>query len=173
MPEDGNVLMSTSMIHVEQGQQICHIQTEIDSDTRYYALFDGKVLFNTFHGDFLRKGDCICITIPDSIKSIYGTAYVTENDIARIDHGQSVGFIPKSNTPYIDGKLVGYISRIYPASSQDGRQGKILYNVEIEFPVHKPVIYNSSCPSFSLNIKGKGQILIFEKPIIQKILKFN
>lgn len=173
MPEAGNVFMSTSMIHVKQGQQICYIQTEVDSVIRYYAHFDGNVLFNTSHGDFLRKGGHIYTIIPDSIRSVYGTAYITEEDITRINTGQPVNFIPISASPYIDDHLVGYISKIYSIPSVDNRQGKALYKVEIEFLVYKPVIHNSSCPSFSPNIKGKGQILISEKPIIQRILESN
>lgn len=173
MPEDGNVFMTTSTIHVRQSQQICYIQTEVDSVIRYYARFDGKVLFDTSHGDFLRKGNHVYTIIPDSIKSIYGTAYVTEDDIARIDPGQPVGFIPQPTSPYIDGRLVGYISRTYPAPSVNDGQGKALYKVEIEFSGYKSAIHDSSFPSFSPNIKGEGQILISKKPILQRILRSN
>ncbi|MFV0330719.1 MAG: hypothetical protein ACK5M3_11975 [Dysgonomonas sp.] len=173
MPEDGNVFMTTSTIHVRQGQQICYIQTEVDSVIRYYARFDGKVLFDTSHGDFHRKGNHIYTIIPDSIKSIYGTAYITGDDIVRIDLGQSVGFIPIAATPYIDGKLVGYISKIYPISSGNGSQGKILYKVEIEFPGYKSALDDSTFPTFTSDIKGNGQVLISEKPILQRILRSN
>lgn len=173
MPEAGNVFMTTSTIHVRQGQQICYIQTEVDSVIKYYARFDGKVLFDTSHGDFFRKGDHIYTIIPDSIKSIYGTAYITEDDIARIDPGQPVGFIPQPTSPYIDGRLVGYISKTYPTPSVNDGQGKTLYKVEIEFPGYKSVLYDSSFPIFTSNIKGEGQILISDKPILQRILRSN
>ncbi|MFR3217442.1 MAG: HlyD family efflux transporter periplasmic adaptor subunit [Dysgonomonas mossii] len=173
MPEDGNVLMSTSMIHVKQGQQICYIQTEVDSVIRYYAHFEGKVLFDASYGDFLRRGEHIYTIIPDSIKSVYGIAYITEENIARIDSGQPVSFIPKPTSPYIDDRLAGYISRIYPVLSQDGCQGKTLYKVEIEFPGYKSSLDDSTFPSFTSNIKGYGQVLISDRPILRRILRFN
>lgn len=173
MPVDGNVFMTTSSMQLRQNQQICYIQTGVDSVIRYYAHFEGKVLFYASYGDFLRRGEHIYTIIPDSIKSIYGIAYITEENIARIDSGQPVSFIPKPTSPYIDDRLIGYISRIYPASSQDGRQDKTLYKVEIEFPGYRSALDDSTFPSFTSNIEGNGQVLISDRPILQRILKFN
>lgn len=173
MPEGGNVYMSTSAIHIKQNQQICYIRTGVDSVIRFTAHFDGKVLFNNDSGDFIRKGDHIYTIIPDSIKSVYGTAYIKEEDITRINTGQPVDFIPKSASPYIEGRLVGYISKIYPIPSVNNRQNKAMYKVEIEFSRYKPAIDDSSVPSFCSDIKGNGQILISDKPILKRILKFN
>lgn len=173
MPEDGNVFMTTSMIQVKQGQQICYIRTGMDFLIKFHAYFEGKVLFETSYGDFLRKGDQIYTIIPDSIKSIYGTAYVVEDDIARIDRGQPVGFISTPSSPYIDGRLTGYVTKVYPTPSVNKNLGKTVYKVEMEFPEYKPAIYDSSFPSFSSNIKGEGQILVSDKPILQRILRFN
>ncbi|MFC4675263.1 HlyD family efflux transporter periplasmic adaptor subunit [Dysgonomonas termitidis] len=173
MPEDGNVFMTTPTIHVRQGQQVCYIQTSVDSVISFYASFDGKVLFDTSHGDFLRKEDHIYTIIPDSIKSIYGTAYVTEDDIARIDSGQPVGFILTSTTPYIDDRLEGHITKVYPSSSINRGKNKDMYKIEMEFPGYKPAFHDSSFPDFNPNIKGIGQILISDIPVLKRILKFK
>jgi hypothetical protein len=173
MPEDGNVFMTTPTMQVKKGQQICYVQTGTDSIIRYCAHFDGKVLFNAYYGDFQRKGDHIYTIIPDSIKSIYGIAYVTEDDIARIDSGQPVGFVPVSAAPCIDGRLEGYVSKIYLVPSANKGRGKALYKVEIEFSGYKSTIRDSSFPSFFSNIKGNGQVLIFDKPILKRVLKLN
>lgn len=74
---------------------------------------------------------------------------------------------------YVEDRLAGYISRIYPASSQDGRQGKTLYKVEIEFPEYKCALDDSTFPTFTSDVKGNGQVLISDKPILQRILKTN
>lgn len=173
MPEDGNVFMTTSTMQLKENQQICFIQTGLDSIIKFYAHFEGKVLFNVSYGDFIRKGFHIYTIIPDSIKSVYGVAYITEEDITRIDNGQPVNFIPKPTSPYIDDMLVGYISKIYSTPSENGSKGKALYKIEIEFTGYKPVLDDSTFPTFTSDIKGKGQVLISDKPILQRILKTN
>jgi hypothetical protein len=173
MPEDGNVFMTTSTMRVRQSQQICYIQTGVDSVMKFYAHFDGKVLFDASYGDFLRKGDHIYTIIPDIIESVYGIAYMTEDDISRIDTGQSVGFISIPTSPYIDGRLVGYISKTYPVPFVNKGRSEAMYKVEIEFPGYKFAANDSAFLSFSSNIKGNGQVLISDKPVLKRVLKFN
>lgn len=169
MPEDGNVFMTVSSIQVQRGQQMCYIQTVTDSIIKFYSGLNGKISLNVLPGDFLRKGEPVYTIIPDSITAVYGVTYIAEKDIARISVGQQVGFIPISADPTIAGRLEGTVSKIYPVSSINNR-GESQYKIEIEYSGYKPTIRDSSFPSFSPNVKGNGQILISDKPVLKRIL---
>jgi hypothetical protein len=169
MPENGNVFMTISSMQVRRGQQMCYIQTVADSVIKFYSRLDGKVLPDARHGDFLRKGEPVYTIIPDSITSVYGIAYVPEEDIARISTGQPVGFVSSDRTSLVSGLLEGYISEIYPVPAIN-RQGKSLYKIEIMFPGYKPAVEEPWFPVFFQNMKGNGKILLSECPVLKRIL---
>lgn len=173
MPEYGNIFMTISTMQVKQGNQVCYIRTAQDSIIRFYAHLDGKILFNAGYGDFIKQGAHMYTIIPDSIASVYGIAYISEENIARINSGQPVSFTPKQISPYINGQLTGYISKIYTIPSIKNDQDKALYKVEIEFPGYKSPLHDSSFPTFTSNITGNGQILISDKPALKRILSLN
>ncbi len=172
MPEDGNVFIMISSMKVKKDQLICYIQTGTDSIIKLYTHSDGKIIFDCIQGDFLKKEKEIYTIIPDSIKSVYGIAYIPEEDISRIHVGQQVNFIPTTTTIYVD-QMEGHVSRIYPVlSTYRNIQNKAVYKVEISFPEYKPLVRDLA-PSFYPDIKGNGQILISDKAFLKRILRAN
>ncbi|PVX51927.1 HlyD family secretion protein [Balneicella halophila] len=144
------ILLIDSFPKMVKAEQVVGKLLQNDTLLPIKAPTEGKLIWNVQNNDKVKKGDLLCLVVPQVATSIYGECEVNASQKAMLNKGQKVELLDDFGQ-----QINGQISQIYLIPTRSN-----LFNVRVEISYHSII---------ATSLKGK--VILQEKSVLRYFSK--